>query len=102
MDFDKIRQLTADDENTFQSYKLGIEKALHKTFPSLSTDFQAKAVGVNVVDACALLYTYMIALPDGKFAKVKFTVGGLPAPGTPINREPTFTVDSESYSTIDS
>ncbi|CAF4693476.1 unnamed protein product, partial [Rotaria sp. Silwood2] len=74
------------------------EKKVRETFPSIPSDFVLKPVTVSKIPACGTMYYFMIALPNGEFAKVRFNVGGLQMlpPGGKVEKH--YGVDETSFS----
>ncbi|CAF1147654.1 unnamed protein product [Rotaria sordida] len=82
--------LKGDDHELYGRHAKGIEKKVRETFPSIPSNFVLKPVTIRKTHGCGMFYDFMIALPDGKFAKVSFHSGGHPiqrAPGEPEPEE---------------
>ncbi|CAF3784456.1 unnamed protein product [Rotaria sordida] len=78
--------LKGDDHELYGRNAKGIEKKVRETFPSIPSNFVLKPVTIRKEHGCGIFYSFMIALPHGKFAKVSFNMGGLQmerAPGEP-------------------
>ncbi|CAF5084919.1 unnamed protein product, partial [Rotaria magnacalcarata] len=97
MDFN-FHPVTDEDLELYGKNAHGIAQNVRETFPSIPADFQLKPVTLRKMEACAMIYDFMIGLPDGTFAKVTFSVGGLPS-GPGVVEEQIYRVDETAHAT---
>ncbi|CAF1144576.1 unnamed protein product [Rotaria sp. Silwood1] len=95
--------LTSQDEELYQLHAEGIEQKVHETFPEIPSDFQLKPVALRKTNMCAIRYEFKLALPDDKFAKVSFMLGGdmMIPPGERKPQAPNYNVEPTSASLDD-
>ncbi|CAF1608667.1 unnamed protein product [Rotaria sp. Silwood1] len=96
MDF-QFHPVTNEDEELYKQHSQGIEQKVREVFPSIPSSFVLKPVTLRKMNACAMIYDFMIGLPDGTFAKVTFSVGGFPSGPSAVEEEQIYRVDETSY-----